>query len=207
MTYGWARQMALKLINLYTVSGEQPSPGYNHYADYLNKIPTLVEDAQVYIATAGRPIGAVKPLSELDSEVVGGVRLYALPEDCWKVTGAGLLLLAGGEMERFADYYQLPDKRLALLKIPPGILYLEYFRLPRPLGENPLEADLLDNAVEAQMAVPYYVAARLVLYEDSFLYSALNREFEEKLRRLRGSPLAEVGAARDVYSGGGGDGA
>lgn len=81
-----------------------------------------------------------------------------------------------------------------------GTLYLEYYRYPLLLGANPADKTPLDNTMEAQMALPYYVAAHLVMHDNAFAYSALMNEFETKLARLREEIHTELTVIEDVYS-------
>ena len=76
---------------------------------------------------------------------------------------------------------------------------LEYFRYPSLLGVNPMDEASLDNTLEAQMALPYYVAAHLVMHDNAFAYQALYNEFEAKLARLGEQLQAEPTVVEDSY--------
>ena len=58
---------------------------------------------------------------------------------------------------------------------------------------------MIDNTVETQIAIPYYVAAHIVMQDDSFKYASLYNEFENKLSRLRESVKAEFDRVSDDY--------
>ena len=89
--------------------------------------------------------------------------------------------------------------QIAVSKTVSGNMSVEYYRLPRPLSEKPKEDELLDNTVPAQMTLPYYVAAHLVMYDNAFAYGALMNEFESRLARLAESPTIIYGTVADTY--------
>ena len=60
----------------------------------------------------------------------------------------------------------------------------------RGYGDKPT-----DNVPETHYAIPYYVAAHLVMYDDFSVYASLYNEFETKLARFaEAAPLARFGA-------------
>ena len=194
MTYGWVRDFALELINQYSIAGAVVAESYNNQADYVNRIPKLVDDAQVLLATSEGRIRELVPLSELEKERQGAWEVYTLPANCWRVL-PGLARLDGPGREM---RYRMAGGGLGL-PVPGEGLALEYFRLPRRVGERPLDSVELDNTIQAQQAVPYYVAAHLVMYDNEFAYAALLNEFEQKRALLREEPRAEWGVVEDAY--------
>ena len=56
MTYEQVKNQTLKLLNQYSVAGNKVEGSYNNQADYLKRIPELVNDAMVEIATTARKI-------------------------------------------------------------------------------------------------------------------------------------------------------
>ena len=62
MNYAWARDFALELINQYSVAGDPVLLSYNNQADYLARIPKLLDDAQNLVATTVRRIRATVPV-------------------------------------------------------------------------------------------------------------------------------------------------
>ena len=199
MNYAWARDFTLQLINQYSVSGQEVLPSYNNQADYIARIPALLDDAQVYVATTVRRIREVVPFSQLLPSYMPGWEIYDLPEDCWQISGGGLIRFAGPKIQRYHKYRMLGSKQIAIPEGLRGELELEYFRRPKLLGTSPADSDELDNTVEAQMALPYYVASHLVMYDNAFAYSALMNEFETKLERLYELPQTELTITEDVY--------
>nr|DAV27840.1 MAG TPA: hypothetical protein [Caudoviricetes sp.] len=200
MTYGWARDYALELIHQYSIMGTEIQLSYNNQADYVRRIPKLVDDAQHYIATTKRKIRQIMPLDQLDYVDRGDWREYRLPWNCWQVSSAGLIRYNGPRLQRFHRYHLLGGDRLALpLSMVGEPLSLEYYRLPSRIGDDPPDGAELDNSVDAQQAVPFYVAAHLVMLDNSFAYQALYNEFSDKLSLLGEQPQAEPEVVEDSY--------
>lgn len=199
MNYKWARDFALQLINQYSRAGTIVSANYNNQADYLARIPKLLEDAQMYAATTVAPIRHTEPLSALRCDENGDWLVYTLPRDCWKMSGAGLLRYEGESFQRYRRYHLVGANKFAVPKGLDGEIHVEYFRYPCRLGDNPRDTDELDNTPAVQTALPYYVAAYLVMQDDSFAFSALSNEFEARLGRLGEMPHADVSIVEDAY--------
>lgn len=200
MDFKWARDFALKLINQYSISGAEIPGSYNNQQDYLLRIPELLDDAQMYIATNQGRIKAAVYLFDLEHEDKGEWTEYKLPEDCWQVKSSGLVRLRDGKVQRYQKYRLIGENTLL---VPAGFgddAILEYFRYPKLLGAFPKDDAKLDNTPVAQMALPYYVAAHIVMYDNAFAYQALYNEFEAKLARLTDTPHAEVEQVEDSYS-------
>lgn len=201
MDYKWARDFTLELINQYSIAGKGIPETYNNQADYLNRIPKLLDDAQMYVATNQGRIRAVVPLANLDNRTEGPWLICRLPEDCWQVCSSGLIRMKGDGFQRYHKYHQVGDRSIMIPSALSGVLQLEYFRYPALLGDSPKETAKLDNTPAAQMVLPYYVAAHLVMHDDAFAYQALYNEFEAKLARLAEIPKAEVTVVEDAYCG------
>lgn len=208
MTYGDVKDAALQLINRYSIAGTKIASSYDNQADYLLRISPLVNDAQVYIATTGKKIPELVVLSALSMELHGQMYMVTLPENCWQPSGAGLLRFSASSGDgspgywRDKNYFVAGDRRLLIPVETVGgsdEIMVEYFRYPTRLPALPMDAAALDNTVEAQELVPYYVAAHLVLAEDAYAQAALYNEFETRLARLSDVPAVEYAEIRDVY--------
>lgn len=200
MTYKWARDFVLQLLNQYSVAGTEVPESYNNQADYLVKIPKLLDDAQLYVATGSGKIRTLTDMESLTRRSMGAWVLYELPEDCWQVCSGGLIRMDGPQLHRYSRYRLLGDNGIAVPGELDGELLLEYFRYPALLGDDPVDSAPLDNTVEAQMALPYYAAAHMVMTDDAFAYSALMNEFEAKLARMGERRQAEITVVEDDYS-------
>lgn len=199
MNYAWARDYALELINQYSIAGQKIPESYNNQADYTRRIPKLLDDAQMYAATTSGRIRTMVSMEKLKQEEMGEWTLFKLPGDCWRVCSGGLLRADGPALHRFHRYRAIGDKGVAIHKSVDGVMMLEYFRYPELLGPEPKEDAPLDNTPEVQMALPYYVAAHLVMQDNAFAYQSLYNEFEAKLARLGEVPQAEVSTVEDAY--------
>lgn len=200
MNYKWVRDHALSLIDRYSTAGDPIAPSYNNQADYLRRIPDLVDDAQIHLATTTARIRALVPLSAMSGDVNGSWLVCTLPRDCWQLSSAGLISFEGGKLTRLHRYHPLGPRRFALPLPVEGEVYAEYFRYPRLMGDAPADTDVLDNTVEAQRAIPYYVAACLVMQDDPYVCQTLMNEFESRLARLAELPHTELYTVEDDYA-------
>ncbi|MBO5970145.1 MAG: hypothetical protein J6S14_16830 [Clostridia bacterium] len=200
MTFAQLKRDALSLINQYSIAGRSIEPTYNNQADYLLRIPTFADDAQVLIATTVKPIPAAVRLCNLDSEIIGDSRLYTMPENFYKFRTSGILDLSGEHVERIPfDGYLMDSQFLLSGNCDPHNLVVEYYRYPSLLGDNPKDEDRLDNTEDVQRIIPYYVAAHLVMYDDSYTHSSLHNEFETRLARLSRSVVTTTESITDIY--------
>ena len=200
MNYKWARDYTLELINQYSIAGAVTPETYNNQADYLARIPKLLNDAQIYVATTVGKIRAVEDLDNLSCDDNGKWLVYTMPGDFWQLCSGGLIRYdEDNELERCNLYHAIGANQIAVSKTVSGNMSVEYYRLPRPLSEKPEDDELLDNTVPAQMALPYYVAAHLVMYDNAYAYQALMNEFETRLARLAESPTIIYGTVADTY--------
>ena len=201
MNYAWARDFALELINQYSVAGDPVLLSYNNQADYLARIPKLLDDAQNLVATPVRRIRATMHVTVLSVEAKhDGWTVYKLPADCWQISSAGLVRFTKAGMQRFHRYHLIGRDHIALPDEVGTNMMLEYFRYPKLLGTAPKADAELDNTTEVQMALPYYVAAHLVMYDNAFAYATLTNEWETKLERLYELPQTELTVVEDAYS-------
>lgn len=199
MTYGQLKKDVLSLINQYSIAGRVIEPTYNNQADYLLRIPTFANDAQVLIATTAKPIPAAVKLCDLDSEPIGGAWLYTMPADFFKFRTGAILDMSHTEPRRIPIEGYLMDSQFLLSGADPHKCIAEYYRYPCLLDESPADDARLDNTEDAQRVIPYYVAAHLVMYDDSYTHTALHNEFETRLSRLTSGLSAVIESVQDVY--------
>lgn len=195
MTYGQLRRAVLRLLNADTLAGESVPLSYNNQADLVLAIPGLADDAMMQIATTARRIPASAALEDLEKRREGGSDVYLLPSDCWRLRGRCPLRTAEGG--RYTDGRAV-GRRLA---VPAGTegLRLEYWRYPVSLGDAPRDGEELDNEPDTHAAIPYFVAAQLVLYDDPYRYVALHNEWEKRLARMSEPVVAERAEIGEVY--------
>lgn len=200
MDYKWARDFTLELINQYSIAGSEIPDSYNNQADYIKRIPKLLDDAQMYVATTSGRIRATERLENMRCAEEGGWLVYTMPWDFWQMCSSGFVRYDGPRLHRYHRYHQLSKNKFAVTKPLDGDIMVEYYRYPRMLGPDPDEDTPLDNTVEAQMVLPYYVAAHIVMHDNAFAYQALYNEFETRLARLAETPQTDINIVEDAYS-------
>lgn len=203
MNYGQMRDYILQLINRYSIAGAKYALSYNNQQDYVNKIPGLINDGLIYIASSIRKLPAQKVYLPEDGEIYGNYIRHLYPGDCIEISSGGLLLPNSSGKRYLTEYIiQEPDYILlpAWLK---EEAVLEYYREPRLLRADPSDKEGVDAALDVQLAICYYVAAHLVQFDDSYIYTSLYNEFESRAERLIQTPTTEIHRAHDVYAFGG----
>jgi len=199
VNYGWARDYTLQLINQYSIAGTKIDPVYNNQADYIARIPKLLDDAQVYVATGPKKLRATVPVISLARVRFGKNLVYTMPEDFWQMSSAGFVTFEGQAIKRFHRYHVLGDDQFVLDEPVPEPLILEYYRYPILLGADPKDNAELDNDLEVQMALPFYAAAHLVMQDNAFAYASLLNEFESRISRIQEIPQTELNTVEDRY--------
>lgn len=204
MTFEQVQNQVLKLLNQYSVAGALVAPAYNNQQDYLNRVASLANDAVMEIATTARKIPATLDLSTLGSEDAGDWVRYELPEDFYQFkTGDTLLTTDDGHLLH-TNRYTISGKKYLLVpkrEIEEGSSYtITYYRYPRLLSDKPAPTDELDNAPETHYAVPFYVAAFLVIHDDNFLFASFYNKFEDKLAKMSAGLSVEARSVDDVYN-------
>jgi len=204
MTFEQVQNQVLKLLNQYSVAGALVAPAYNNQQDYLNRVASLANDAVMEIATTSRKISATLDLASLPSEDMGDWVRYELPEDFYQFkTGDTLLTTDDGRLLH-TNRYTIAGKNCLLVpkcEIEEGSSYtITYYRYPKLLSEKPAPTDELDNVPETHYAVPFYVAAFLVIHDDNFLFASFYNKFEDKLAKMGSGLSVEVRPVEDQYS-------
>jgi len=208
MNYGEIRDASLQLIGQYTIAGDLYAPSYNNQQDYLNKIPFLVNDALVLIASGAYRYPSQVTLDPEQGEDYGNYYRFVFPDDMLEMIPGGLLVPDAdkrrGESSIWTRYRVEPPDHILLPKSLDKPVILPYYRRPQLLpisGGLPADDTIIDAPVSVQMAIPYYVAAYLCLEDDAFKYASLKNEFENKIARLTPAPYTEIQDVYDVYGG------
>lgn len=205
MTYAEMRDYSLQLINQYTRVGVNYPLSYNNQADYVNKIPFLINDGLIYIASNVRKMASFVELDPDAGEEYGQWRRYILPEDYLSMRTGGLLIPEHkrhvGDREYMQTYRVQEPDYIMLPKWFKRPCILEYWRRPQMLSPNPTDTVRIDAPLDVQYAICFYVAAHLVMHDDAFLYASLKNEFEDKVSRLLIPVTTEVRTVTDVYGG------
>ena len=197
MNYRMIREQVLKLLNQYTIAGTPVAATYNNQQDYLNRIPSLCNDAMMEIATTVRKIPATMTLE--NGEEIGDLVRYPMPDDFYQFCSGDTLHAADGTLLH-TNRYMLHGKTYLLLPKDEADTYtILYCRYPRLLEESPADDEMLDGDPETHFAIPFYVASLLAAHDDPYLSTLLMNKYEDKLRKMMPKISMEVHAVQDVY--------
>lgn len=208
MTYGQLEKLVMQLVFSESIAGSEIPSTYNNQADYLRMIPGLANDGMMYIATTVKRIPELVPLTELEHTEMNGNTMYTLPANFWRMHNGGIVRprKMGDDYVMYDRYHWYRIYANNKLLVPNNAqnldeMLVEYYRYPVPLGDTPDKDTELDNTPDTHSALPYYVAAQLVLYDDPFRYSALWNAFETRLSRITEPVTTEYSYVDDVYGG------
>jgi len=210
LNYGQLKKQVMQLIFSESIAGDEIPNTYNNQADYIRAIPGLANDGMMQIATTVKKIPELVKLTDLDQEDFGAFTLYTMPPNFWRLNNGGLIWqrpdiydLPHYSYQRFHGYKLYANNKLMIPKKTPHLdqMIVEYYRYPETLGDDPDDLTELDNTPETHAALPYFVAAQLVMYDDAFRYAALSNEFETRLSRITEPVTTEYAPVDDVYFG------
>ena len=193
------KNRVLMLINQYSMAGDDIALSYNNQADYVAKIPALLNSAQNYLATTTRPIYASLRLDWDRAEVREGFYIFTMPSDFWQMVGRGIPVLKAGELTMYHNYRWFGKDRMLIPAKDRAEMEVQYYRYPKEVPAEPVDTFALDNEVDAQDAAAYYVAANLVMQDNAFAYSSLYNEFESRRQQMQERPQTEYDRVEDLY--------
>lgn len=199
MQYIDFKNRVLMLINQYSVAGEGIALSYNNQEDYVLRIPALLNSAQRYIATTTKPIYASVKLDWDAAEQRGGFYIFDMPKDFYQLVGRGIPVLKDGEFTMYHRFRWIGRDKLAIPAKDKAEMDVPYHRYSVDVPNDPADDFELDNEPDAQEAAAYYVAAYLVMYDNSFAYSALYNEFESRRQQMFERPQTEYDRIEDIY--------
>ena len=198
MRYSTIKRSVLSHIDQYSIAGTPVAESYNNQADYLNRIPELINEALVAIRTSVKPEPAVCALTR--GQEFGDYNRYFLPENFWKLKTGGASVIRHGEFRRTNDCRV--QGKYVLTPRNGETYYVEYYKYPErlPLDDELTDDFDLDEDIEVIQAATYYAAAALVRREDEFMYASLYNDYESRLARMAPSIAAEVQQVEDAYN-------
>lgn len=225
MNYGEVRDRSLQLMNQYSLAGDVIERTYNNQADYLKRIPGLVDEAVMDIATEIRPIQEYRELRLDRTRDRLGMPTFVLPDDLMDIVPGGFLVVErDDEMPQYDSGWARPDEHHVIFprrgKHFNGRVFLEYYRRPHsvmdcvregcpftgttcdktaPSEVEPPDCAPIDNDPITHSVIPYYVAAHLFLGEDNFAYASLYNEWMAKRGRLAQAPQPHRHTVVDTY--------
>lgn len=197
MLYSEIKRETLGHINQYSVAGTPVAASYNNQADYLNRIPLLINEGLVNIRTFVKPEPVVYPLT--NGEGFGDFIRYELPEDFWSMKTGGVSVVRNGRFEKTNEYRLMGKKYILIPQADEGSYMVEYYKYPESLPISPADNFDLEEDIEVIQTATYYAAAQLVMLEDEFAYSALYNDYESRLGRISRGITAEVAPVQDAY--------
>ena len=209
MTIAQCKDAAFQLINQYSIVGTTVPLTYNDHNDDDIRMLNLINDAQMTIATTSKPIDEIftievpkKPRAEHTEELE-----ITMPDNFIYSIGIRFKPLGAKHWGRVPDrtidmdfYKWLGEKTLLIPDRPAGTWYVEYARYPQRYDSStPLNTEL-DNTPDTHEAIPYYIAAMLLLDQNAYGYASLHNMWENKLARLGYKPAhAATAPVFDVY--------
>ena len=172
--------------------------------DYPDMFHTLANEAQMLIATQGdkilreREIEVIgQSLSLADGEPApftqGSQRGYELmlPEDVYEVRN---ILDVRGNPVTFDTY----ERGVAIVPAP-GTYKVIYYALPKVIDENTPDDYEYEVPLYTHVAIPYYIAYRLVGTDDTTLYQALKNQWNMYMGIFNQTGKARVKKIVNVY--------
>lgn len=198
MLYSEIERETLGHINQYSMSGTPVASAYNNQADYLLRIPILINEGLVNIRTLVKPAPEIFNL--VSGEDYGDMIRYELPDDFWSLKTGGVTVIRNDHLEKTNQYMLHGKKHILIPQGVKGKFTIEYYRYPNllPINKTPADFDL-DEDIEVIQTATYYAAANLVLLEDEFAYSSLYNDYESRLSRISRGVTAEVQQVHDAY--------
>ena len=198
MLYSEIKREVLGHIDQYSMAGTPVAASYNNQADYLSRIPVLINEGLVNIRTLVKPDPVVLPLE--NGEEYGGMMRYELPEDFWNLKTGGVSVIRNGQFHK-TNEYRLQGKKYILTPKTEGVYTVEYYKYPDllPLDETLTDAFELEEDIEVIQTATYYAAANLVMREDEFMYASLYNDYESRLSRISPGITVEVQQVEDAY--------
>lgn len=213
MKYSDVKRHVLELINQSTIAGENVPLSYNNQADYVRRIPALLNQGITKIR--GTRLPKINNMQLTGGELHGSFVKYALPADCRELISGGIRrmgdcgrglfavpgnqwFIQGGQLWLPADHTS--DGTPCPVEDNPGNWYsIEYRAFSPQYPIDPADDYALDERSDVIQAAEYYAAAMLVIMEDQFTYGQLMNEYESRLAAMMPPVTAEMHPIQDVY--------
>ena len=199
MFYSEIKRETLGHIDQYSMAGSPVAASYNNQADYLNRLPVLINEGLVNIRTLVKPDPVVLTLT--DGEEYGDLIRYELPGDFWMLKTGGVSIIHRGHFMK-TNEYRLQGKKFILTPKTEATYTVEYYKYPDllPLDRTLTDSFELNEDIEVIQAATYYAAANLVMREDEFMYASLYNDYESRLSRISPGVTVEIQPVQDAYA-------
>ena len=199
MKYADIKREVLSHLNQYSIAGTPIASSYNNQADYLARIPQLMNEALVNILTLVKREPVVFALNMAGFEDYGDLARYELPNDFHSLKSGGVSVLSNGRFKT-TNNYRLQGKKYILVPKDEADNYtVEYYRYPNLLPADPKDTFDLVEDIEVIQTATYYAAAGLVMYDDEHAYACLYNDYESRLARIGPGVSTEVQPVQDAY--------
>jgi hypothetical protein len=192
MKYGEFKRSVMQLIDQFSVREAVMTQEYNDQGDFFVRIPALYNNAMLEMAQDAAPLVSVMEPDTEDVVEERGFVTFPLPDDFLSMSEDGLpMVTRDGQMTRMKEYWLVGDGQIRMRRYLYDHATLEYCRQPTRLTPDPDENTELDGTIEMQTAAEYYVAAMLMLREDSFVYATLYNKYDDLLSAMKKRLRAE----------------
>lgn len=195
------------MINQYSIVGDPIQSSYNNQADYLLRIPFLINTALTEIRTTVKPQSVVYPLQ--NGEPYAGFERFKLPDDVHSLKTGCVMEVRDGKIVHVNEYHLMGKEYILVPLVPkseseklePAEYIVEYYRYPPQIPMDALDAFVLDEEPDVIQAAVIYAAANLVLYDEAFDYKALLNDYTDRLQKMAAFRVQtfEPTVVEDVY--------
>lgn len=198
MLYSDIKRATLSHLNQFSIAGTPIAASYNNQADYLLRIPFLINEGLVNVRTFVKPEPVVYQLR--GGTDIGGMKRHRLPDGFWSLKTGGVSIVRDGKFQK-TNEYRLQGKQYILTPADvDGTYTIEYYKYPELLPAAPADDYELEEDIEVIQAATYYAAANLVLHDDPTTYAYLYNDYESRLTRIGPGIRAEVQPVQDAYA-------
>ena len=192
MTYGEIKQAVLELINRRSIAGTPVADSYNNQADYVSRIPNLINQAVMKIRTSVRPM---RNVFDVEQSADTWAAVY-MPQNCRRIISGSIREVTDTGPCHTNNYKLVGNREIWL---PPGKYLVEYEAFPGQLPANPVDSYYLPEEPDVLQAAIYYAAAHLIRTDDAFSYQALYNEYQDRFAALAPAPTVEFVPIEDAY--------
>ena len=178
MNYATFRDTTIKLLNYYSTSGNLTPISDGNTQDAVLRFPQFAQSAQLEIATTAKYILKNTSFEQISS-TEQTYNEYTLPSD--------LFIIRKVEAnEKIIDWELTERYKIRVLASLTGPIKVFYNAYPIEVPTSPLDSFVFDLDEEACQAIPYYVAAQILMDDP------VNKSVSDKLLALYQGKLANM---------------
>ena len=199
MRYAEFKDHVMQLIDRYSSNAKILDNLYNDQSDYAMRIPSLLNSALTDVSINGRAFSGELYADDFENSQVPGWLRTEVPPDFIRMKP---VLMLGDRPYYDQGYYRTGPYINVRTDLVRSGSVLEYERYPRPVPNDPgadIDLMVIDGDNDQIYAAALYVAGRLVVDEDAFVYSSLMNEYDDRLTNMKSTRWAEITYTPDVY--------